>query len=127
MSYPEDWSAWRDERWFGRRPGENFRQRRVLYLMNQVGRDPGEVPCSEAIFLRSTDPNKIRHGLSGPAVLAFPRGGYQDAGSPRHSVSWRTAPGASSGVGSTLNRRSTSLWRTTGVDGGAGLTRAPTA
>ena len=69
--YPEDWSAWRDERWFGRRPGENFRQRRVLYLLNQVGRGPGEVPCSEAIFLRSTDPNKIDMDSLAPLCWPF--------------------------------------------------------
>lgn len=69
--YPEDWSAWRDERWVGRRPGRNFRQRRVLYLMNQVERDPGDVPCSEVIFLRSTDPYKIDMDSLAPVCWPF--------------------------------------------------------
>ena len=40
---PEDWSAWRDESWGGKPPGLNYRQRRVLYLMEQVGINPGAV------------------------------------------------------------------------------------
>lgn len=51
---PENWSAWRDERWGGKEPGRNFRQRRVLHLFERVGLDPGEVPAREVIFLRST-------------------------------------------------------------------------
>ena len=69
--YPEDWSAWRDERWVGSRPGCNFRQRRVLYLLNQIGRAPGEVPCSEAVFLRSTDPNKLDMDALAPLCWPF--------------------------------------------------------
>ena len=69
--YPEDWSAWRDERWLGKQPGRNFRQRRVLHLLNQVGREPGEVPCSEAVFLRSTDPNKIDMDSLAPVCWPF--------------------------------------------------------
>ena len=52
--YPENWSAWRDERWGGNAPGRNYRQRRVLHMFERVGLDPGEVPASEVIFLRST-------------------------------------------------------------------------
>ena len=51
---PGNWSAWRDERWGGKEPGRNFRQRRVLHLFEEIGRDPGEVPTSEVVFLRST-------------------------------------------------------------------------
>ena len=57
--YPDNWSAWRDERWMGRKPGHNYRQRRVLNLFDRTGRDPGAVPASEAVFLRSTDPGKL--------------------------------------------------------------------
>ena len=68
---PEDWSAWMDESSGGKPPGLNYRQRRVLYLMNQVGRGPAEVPCSEAIFLRSTDPNKIDMDALAPVCWPF--------------------------------------------------------
>ena len=57
--YPDNWSAWRDERWYGRMPGRNYRQRRVLHLFDGIGRDPGEVPASEAIFLRPTNPYRL--------------------------------------------------------------------
>ena len=34
-------------------------QRRVLYLLRRVGRDPGDVPASETVFLRYTDWTKL--------------------------------------------------------------------
>ena len=51
----ENWSAYRDERWRRMRPGNSPMQRRVLHLLKCVGLDPGEVPASELVFLRSTD------------------------------------------------------------------------
>ena len=57
--HPDNWSAYRDERWSGMRPGRDFRQRRVLHLFNRIGRDPGEVPTSETVFLRSTNWTKL--------------------------------------------------------------------
>lgn len=56
---PEDWSAWRDESWGGKPSGRNYRQRRVLHLMEQVEMGPGAVPCSEVVFSRSTDPDRL--------------------------------------------------------------------
>ena len=57
--HPDNWSAYRDERWSGNRPGCDRRQRRVLHLFNRIGRDPGEVPTSETVFLRATDWRKL--------------------------------------------------------------------
>ena len=57
--HPDNWSAYRDERWRGMRPGNSPMQRRVLYLLKRVGRDPGEVPASETVFLRNTDWTKL--------------------------------------------------------------------
>lgn len=68
--YPDNWSAWRDEQWEGQSPGRNWRQRRVLHLFERIGRDPGEVPCSEAVFLRTTDPNKL--DMDSLAQLCWP-------------------------------------------------------
>ena len=59
LNGPEDWSAWRDESWGRKPPGRNYRQLRVLHLMEQIGMDAGAVPCSEVVFSRSTDPNKL--------------------------------------------------------------------
>ena len=63
----ENWSAWRDQSWGGKEPGRNFRQRRVLHLFKAIGRDPGEVPTSEVIFLRST---RWRTELDDPESVA---------------------------------------------------------
>ena len=57
--HPDNWSGYRDERWSGKRPGRDRRQRRVLHLFNRIGRDPGEVPTSETVFLRATDWRKL--------------------------------------------------------------------
>ena len=57
--HPDNCSAWRDERRSGRTLRHNYRQRRVLYLFDQTGRDPGAVPATEAIFLRSTNPYRL--------------------------------------------------------------------
>ena len=57
--HPDNWSAYRDERWSGKRPGRDRRQRRVLHLFDRIARDPGEVPTSETVFLRATDWRKL--------------------------------------------------------------------
>ena len=57
--HPDNWSAYRDEPWRGARRGNSPMQRRVLHLLKRVGRDPGEVPASEVVFLRSTDWTKL--------------------------------------------------------------------
>ena len=57
--HSDNWSAYRDERWRGAKPGNSPMQRRVLYLLRRIGRDPGEVPASEVVFLRSTDWTKL--------------------------------------------------------------------
>ena len=89
--HPDNWSAYRDERWSGNRPGRDRRQRRVLHLFNRIGRDPGEVPTSETVFLRATDWRKLGEleELAQECWL-FPRGGYQDAGSPGNRVPGET-------------------------------------
>lgn len=51
--YPENWSAYRDESWKGKSAGTHGMAPRVLYLFEQLGLNPGEIPCSNLIFLRS--------------------------------------------------------------------------
>jgi len=48
----ENWSAYRDEVWEGA-PGTHGMQPRVLHLLKRLGRDPGEVPASNVVFVRT--------------------------------------------------------------------------
>ena len=50
-----NWSAYRDESWSGRSPGTAGMQPRVLHLFRKLGLDPGEVPASNLVFVRSTE------------------------------------------------------------------------
>lgn len=52
-SYPEDWSAYRDERWKGAAPGTYGMAPRVLHLFTELGVNPGSVPSSNLVFARS--------------------------------------------------------------------------
>ena len=50
---PANWSAYRDESWYGRAPGKSLMQRGVLHLFKRLQLNPGEVPASELVFLCS--------------------------------------------------------------------------
>lgn len=50
---PKNWSAYRDESWQGAKPGTWRMQPRVLHLLNYLNLNPGEVPSSNVIFIRS--------------------------------------------------------------------------
>jgi hypothetical protein len=50
---PANWSAFRDESWRGFPPGEERLQKRVLHLLKGLALDPGLVPSSNLVFLRS--------------------------------------------------------------------------
>ena len=54
---PENWSAYRDERWHGL-PGTSGIQPSMLHLFDVVGYDPGAVPASNVLFLRSSNYQK---------------------------------------------------------------------
>ena len=53
-SYPEDWSAYRDESWRGFAPGSYGMAPRVLHLLAALGLNPGDIPCSNLVFVRSS-------------------------------------------------------------------------
>jgi hypothetical protein len=53
-SFPEDWSAYRDESWEGFAPGSYGMAPRVLHLLAGLGLDPGSIPCSNLVFARSS-------------------------------------------------------------------------
>ena len=48
-----DWSAYRDEVWGGSSPGTWGMQPRVLHLLSKLNLDPGDIPSSNIIFVRS--------------------------------------------------------------------------
>lgn len=50
---PANWSEYRDERWGGYPRGKRGMQPRVVHLLGRLGLDPGHVPASNIVFLRS--------------------------------------------------------------------------
>lgn len=52
----ENWSAYRDEQW-----GKTKMQPRVLRLFKNLNRDPGLVPASNVVFVRSRRAADIKH------------------------------------------------------------------
>lgn len=50
---PANWSAYRDESWRGEVPGTSGMQPRVLHALSELGLDPGRVPSSNLIFVRT--------------------------------------------------------------------------
>lgn len=50
---PSNWSAYRDESWQGKAPGTWGMQPRVLHALRRLGLNPGRVPSSNLIFVRS--------------------------------------------------------------------------
>ena len=50
---PANWSAYHDESWQGASPGTWGMQPRVLHALRRLGLDPGRVPSSNLIFVRS--------------------------------------------------------------------------
>ncbi len=50
---PDDWSAYRDESWSGKSPGTRGMQPRVLHLLRNLKLNPGQVPASNLVFVRS--------------------------------------------------------------------------
>lgn len=50
---PANWSEYRDVSWEGAPPGTKRMQRSVLHLLDRLNIDPGRVPSSNLIFVRS--------------------------------------------------------------------------
>ncbi len=50
---PRNWSAYRDESWEGKAPGTLGMQPRVLHALRRLSVDPGRVPASNLIFVRT--------------------------------------------------------------------------
>jgi len=70
--YPDDWSAYRDERWEGFEPGTYGMAPRVLHLFARLELNPGSVPCSNLVFVRSQRENDIAQEMAALADLCWP-------------------------------------------------------
>lgn len=57
---PRNWSAYRDESWQGAAPGTYRMQPRVLHLLRRLALDPGRVPASNLIFVRSARESDLK-------------------------------------------------------------------
>ena len=53
------WSAYRDESWTGLTPGTATLQRRMLHMFRKLNLNPGEVPASNLVFVRSERKAKL--------------------------------------------------------------------
>lgn len=69
---PENWSAYRDESWYGATEGFYGMAPRVLHLLRKLQIDPGEVPSSNLVFVRSRREEKIKQSLKRFADLCWP-------------------------------------------------------
>ena len=69
---PDNWSAYRDESWEGTVPGTAPMQRRMLHLFARIGRDPGLVPASNVIFLRSSREAELQGDTQELAARCWP-------------------------------------------------------
>lgn len=67
-----NWSAYRDESWRGSSPGTHGMQPRVLHLFRTLNRDPGLVPSSNVVFLRSDQESDIKGNFRDLARLCWP-------------------------------------------------------
>lgn len=69
---PTDWSAYRDERWKGKAPGRHGMQPRILHMFQALGLNPGAVPASNLVFVRSRREGDIAAEMNDLADLCWP-------------------------------------------------------
>jgi hypothetical protein len=68
----DNWSAYRDESWEGAEPGTCRMQPRILHILNALELDPGVVPASNIIFLRSRREDSLDGNLKELAEACWP-------------------------------------------------------
>ncbi|MBM3944702.1 MAG: hypothetical protein FJ317_04330 [SAR202 cluster bacterium] len=71
-AFADDWSAYRDESWEGAAPGTTGMAPRVLHLFARLGGNPGSIPCSNLVFVRSSREAHLNKELSSLAQLCWP-------------------------------------------------------
>lgn len=69
---PSNWSAYRDEVWRGRLPGTYGMAPRILHLFQRLGADPGHVPASNLVFVRSRRESNLADEMLPLAHLCWP-------------------------------------------------------
>ena len=69
---PKDWSAYRDESWKGKRPGHHGMQPRILHALSVLGLDPGSVPASNVVFVRSQRESSLDGDFESLAIQCWP-------------------------------------------------------
>ena len=69
---PEDWSAYRDESWKGKRPGRHGMQPRVLHALGTLGLSPCFVPASNVVFVRSRRESSLDGNFEALANQCWP-------------------------------------------------------
>lgn len=67
-----DWSAYRDERWDDRDPGTVGMAPRVLHLFKSLNMNPGSIPSSNLVFVRSRREDDIRSEMNYLKELCWP-------------------------------------------------------
>ena len=68
----ENWSAYRDESWTGHTPGTATLQRRMLHMFRKLDLNPGEVPASNLVFIRSKRKAKLEGDFPQLATECWP-------------------------------------------------------
>jgi len=71
-TFPDNWSAYRDEIWKGFPPGTYGMAPRVLHFFAQLELNPGTVPCSNLVFVRSRRENDLGNQLQILADQCWP-------------------------------------------------------
>jgi hypothetical protein len=69
---PTNWSEYRDEIWEGKLAGKWGMQPRVLHLLSKLSLDPGKVPSSNLIFVRSRRESTLTQNKTQLAKLCWP-------------------------------------------------------
>jgi hypothetical protein len=69
---PSNWSAYRDESWEGAIPGTYGMAPRILHLLRQLRLEPGLIPASNLIFVRSRREAHIRSRQTMLADMCWP-------------------------------------------------------
>lgn len=69
---PKTWSAYRDDSWGGQPPGKQGMQPSLLHLFTTLNVDPGVVPCSNVIFVRSRKENDITSEMEHLVAQCWP-------------------------------------------------------
>lgn len=63
MRMPSNWSSFRDQSLKGKAPGTYRFQPRVLHMLQKLSLDPGQVPASNLVFLRTRNEKELGHRL----------------------------------------------------------------